>query len=88
MTRPDGRAADELRPFSFERDFTEMADGSCLVTFGKTRVLCTASIDDDVPRWMRGSGKGWAQPWNAYAGLPASPRNALQGIWKGAELPR
>ena len=59
MTRPDGRSNDELRPVTFERDFTEMADGSCLVSFGKTRVLCTASIDDDVPRWMRNSGKGW-----------------------------
>ena len=58
MPRPDGRAADELRPISFQRDFTEMADGSVLVTFGSTRVLCTASVDEDVPRWMRGSGKG------------------------------
>jgi ribonuclease PH len=59
MPRPDRRQVDELRPISFERDFTEMATGSCLVSFGRTRVLCTASIDDDVPRWMRGSGKGW-----------------------------
>ena len=58
MPRPDGRAPDELRPISFERDFTEMADGSCLVSFGRTRVLCTARIDDDVPRWMRGHRQG------------------------------
>ena len=51
--RPDGRANDELRPVSFVRDFTDMADGSVLVSFGRTRVLCTASIDDTVPRWMR-----------------------------------
>src|SRR5690606_18604861 len=44
--RPDGRAPDELRPVTFERDFTEMAAGSCLVSFGRTRVLCTASIDE------------------------------------------
>ncbi|MET0149179.1 MAG: ribonuclease PH, partial [Acidimicrobiales bacterium] len=57
--RADGRLPDELRPVSFERDFTDMSAGSVLVTFGRTRVLCTASIEDDVPRWMRGSGKGW-----------------------------
>jgi ribonuclease PH len=72
MTRPDGRADNELRPFSFQRDFTEMADGSVLVSFGNTRVLCTASIDEDVPRWMRGSGKGWVTA--EYSMLPgASP---------------
>ncbi len=72
MTRPDGRAADELRPIGFERDYTEMAAGSVLVTFGKTRVLCTASIDEDVPRWMRNSGKGWVTA--EYSMLPgASP---------------
>ena len=59
MTRPDGRTADQLRPISFQRDFTDMAAGSVLVSFGRTRVLCTASIDEDVPRWMKGSGKGW-----------------------------
>ena len=59
MTRPDGRAVDQLRPISFQRDFTDMAAGSVLVSFGRTRVLCTASIDEDVPRWMKGSGKGW-----------------------------
>ena len=57
--RPDGRRPDELRPISFERDFTEMASGSVLVSFGRTRVLCTASVDEDVPRWMKGSGQGW-----------------------------
>ncbi len=86
MTRPDGRAADELRPISFQRDFTEMADGSCLVTFGRTRVLCTASIDDDVPRWMRNSGKGWVTA--EYSMLPgASPeridREAARGKQSG-----
>jgi ribonuclease PH len=87
MTRPDGRAVDELRPFNFERDFTEMADGSCLVTFGKTRVLCTASIDDDVPRWMRGSGKGWVTA--EYSMLPgASPERIGREAAKGKQSGR
>ena len=69
-TRPDGRAADQLRPMSFERDFTTMSAGSCLVTFGGTQVLCTASVDEDVPRWMRGKGKGWVTA--EYSMLPGS----------------
>jgi ribonuclease PH len=68
--RKDGRAPDELRPIQFARDFTEMADGSVLVSFGRTRVLCTASVDEDVPRWMRGSGKGWVTA--EYSMLPGS----------------
>jgi ribonuclease PH len=68
--RVDGRAPDELRPITFERDFTEMAAGSCLVSFGATRVLCTASIDPDVPRWMKGRGKGWVTA--EYSMLPGS----------------
>ena len=84
--RPDGRTADQLRPITFERDFTEMADGSCLVTFGKTRVLCTASIDEDVPRWMRNSGKGWVTA--EYSMLPGSSpervdREAARGKQSG-----
>jgi ribonuclease PH len=86
MPRPDGRAPDELRPISFERDFTEMADGSCLVSFGRTRVLCTASVDDDVPRWMRGTGKGWVSA--EYSMLPGSSpdridREAARGKQSG-----
>jgi ribonuclease PH len=72
MTTPraDGRLPDELRPMSFERDFTSMAAGSCLVSFGSTRVLCTASVDEDVPRWMKGRGKGWVTA--EYSMLPGS----------------
>jgi ribonuclease PH len=86
MARPDGRAPDELRPCSFERDFTEMAAGSCLVSFGRTRVLCTASVDEDVPRWMRGSGKGWVTA--EYSMLPGSSperidREAAKGKQSG-----
>jgi ribonuclease PH len=68
--RADGRKYNELRPFEFERDFTEMANGSCLVTFGKTRVLCTASVDEEVPRWLRDTGKGWVTA--EYSMLPGS----------------
>ena len=87
MTRPDGRSADELRPVSFERDFTEMADGSVLVSFGQTRVLCTASVDDDVPRWMRNSGKGWVTA--EYSMLPgASPERINREAAKGKQSGR
>jgi ribonuclease PH len=68
--RADGRAPDQLRPITFERDFTQMAAGSCLVSFGDTRVLCTASIDEDVPRWMRNRGTGWVTA--EYSMLPGS----------------
>ena len=70
MTRPDGRQTNELRQLKFERDFTEMAAGSVLVSFGKTRVLCTASVDEDVPRWMKGKNKGWVTA--EYSMLPGS----------------
>ncbi len=74
--RADGRAPDELRPVTFERDFTEMAAGSCLVSFGQTRVLCTASLDEDVPRWMRGRGKGWVTA--EYSMLPGSSSERIR----------
>lgn len=81
-SRVDGRATDELRPISFERDFTDAADGSILVAFGRTRVLCTASIDDDVPRWMRGKGKGWVTA--EYSMLPgSSPERVRRESEKG-----
>ncbi len=87
MTRPDGRSADELRPISFQRDFTEMAEGSVLVSFGNTRVLCTASVDDDVPRWMRNSGKGWVTA--EYSMLPgASPERINREAAKGKQSGR
>ncbi len=85
--RPDGRAADELRPITFERDYTEMAAGSVLVTFGKTRVLCTASVDEDVPRWMRNTGKGWVTA--EYSMLPgASPERIDREAAKGKQSGR
>lgn len=81
--RPDGRTADELRPVSFERDFTDMADGSVLVKFGRTHVLCTASIDEDVPRWMRGSGKGWVTA--EYNMLPGSSPERIRRRTSGRD---
>jgi ribonuclease PH len=81
--RPDNRATDELRPVTFQRDFTNMADGSVLVSFGSTRVLCTASIDDDVPRWMRGSGKGWVTA--EYSMLPGSSPERVSRETRGAK---
>ncbi|HEV2309509.1 MAG TPA: ribonuclease PH [Acidimicrobiia bacterium] len=68
--RRDGREPDELRPITFTRDFTEFADGSVLVEFGQTRVLCTASTEDRVPGWLRGSGRGWVTA--EYSMLPGS----------------
>jgi ribonuclease PH len=59
MTRPSGRKADQLRAVSFTRGFTKHAEGSCLVKFGDTHVLVTASLDEKVPPWMKGQGKGW-----------------------------
>ncbi|MCY3636265.1 MAG: ribonuclease PH [bacterium] len=84
--RGDGRAADELRAIGFERDFTEMADGSVLISFGRTRVLCTASVDPSVPRWMKGRGKGWVTA--EYSMLPGSSpervnREAARGRQSG-----
>ncbi len=68
--RPDGRAPNELRPLSFQRDFTNMSMGSVMVNFGRTQVLCTASLDEDVPRWLRNTGKGWVTA--EYSMLPGS----------------
>jgi len=80
--RADGRAPDQLRPITFERDFTAMSAGSCLVTFGRTQVLCTASVDDDVPRWMRGKGKGWVTA--EYSMLPgSSPERVRREVKEG-----
>jgi len=68
--RSDGRRVDELRPLSFEVDFTEQPLGSVLCSMGRTRVLCTVSEEASVPRWMKGSGKGWMTA--EYSMLPAA----------------
>ena len=80
--RHDGRQPDDLRPISFERDYTDAPAGSVLVSFGGTRVLCTASVDEDVPRWMRGKGKGWVTA--EYSMLPgASPERIRREVKDG-----
>jgi len=68
--RRDGREPDDLRPITFTRDFTEFAAGSVLVEFGRTRVLCTASVEERVPGWLRGQGRGWVTA--EYSMLPGS----------------
>jgi ribonuclease PH len=70
MTRPDGRLPDQLRPVTFQRGWLDHAEGSVLVTFGSTRVLCAASVTEGVPRWRKGSGEGWVTA--EYAMLPRS----------------
>ncbi len=68
--RPSKRQADEMRAISFERGVSKHAEGSCLVKFGDTHVLCTASLEEKVPGWMRNSGKGWVTA--EYGMLPRS----------------
>jgi ribonuclease PH len=68
MSRFDGRTPDQLRPVTIERAWSKHAEGSVLVSFGDTRVLCTASATEGVPRWRRGSGEGWVTA--EYAMLP------------------
>jgi len=80
--RRDGRQPDDLRPLTFVRDYTEMAAGSVLVSMGKTRVLCTASVDERVPPWMRGKGSGWVTA--EYSMLPgATPERNNREVNKG-----
>ena len=85
-TRADGRRADELRPIDILPGFVRTADGSALISVGDTRVICTASIDENVPAWMRGRGKGWVTA--EYSMLPAStgrrkPRDIAKGRLDG-----
>jgi ribonuclease PH len=70
VTRPDGRDAATLRPVAYELGYQEWAAGSILFSMGKTRVLCAASVSDDPPRWLRGTGKGWVT--GEYSMLPAA----------------
>jgi len=86
MTRPSGRRTDELRELTIEPDYLEQASGSALISFGKTRVLCTASLEEGVPRWLMGKGRGWLTA--EYSMLPASTgqrtqREASAGKQKG-----
>jgi ribonuclease PH len=84
--RPSGREPGELRPVQFRVDYTMHAAGSVLAEFGDTRVLCTASIDNKVPQWLRGSGRGWVT--GEYGMLPGathsrSAREAARGRQSG-----
>src|ERR1700742_447427 len=86
MARPSGRAAEELRPVKFTRHFTKHAEGSVLVQFGDTHVLCTASIEDSVPSFLRGQAQGWVTA--EYGMLPRathtrSGREAARGKQTG-----
>ena len=89
MSRSEGRRPDELRALEIEPDYIEQASGSALISFGKTRVLCTASIEEGIPRWLSGSGRGWLTA--EYSMLPAStgqrsPREASSGRQKGRTI--
>src|SRR3978361_259682 len=82
MPRPENRALDQLRPVSITRQWLDPAEGSVLVEFGKTRVLCAASVTQGVPRWRKGSGLGWVSA--EYAMLPRathtrSDRESVRG---------
>ncbi len=75
-SREDGRAADELRPVTITRNWLDHAQGSCLIEFGKTRVLCAAAASEGVPRWRKGSGLGWVTA--EYAMLPQATHDRSQ----------
>ena len=87
--RPSGRAPDELRPIRFTRRYTKHAEGSVLVEFGDTRVICTASVDEKVPNFLKGKGKGWVTA--EYGMLPRATgtrtgREAAQGKQGGRTM--
>ena len=87
--RPSGRAADVMREVTITRGYTRHAEGSVLVAFGETRVLCNATIEDRVPQWLRGRGRGWVTA--EYGMLPRStgqrsPREAARGRQGGRTL--
>jgi ribonuclease PH len=75
MTRTDGRTVDQLREITIERGWSKQAEGSALISFGNTRVLCTASFTNGVPRWLTGKGKGWVTA--EYSMLPRSTNDRM-----------
>ncbi len=84
--RPSGRAPDEMREIIIETGFTRHAEGSCLISFGDTRVLCTASVEERLPPWLRGKGEGWVTA--EYSMLPRAThtrgaREAARGKQSG-----
>lgn len=80
QTRADGRRADQLRPVTITRAWSKNAEGSALIEFGNTRVLCTASFTEGVPRWLKGEGRGWVTA--EYAMLPraTNTRNQRESV--------
>jgi ribonuclease PH len=76
LTRPDGRRAEELRPVSIELDVSPYAEGSALITMGETKVLCTATVEERIPQWRKGSGRGWVTA--EYAMLPRSTQTRTE----------
>ncbi len=74
--RPSGRKIDQMRKVSFERNFSKHAEGSCLVKFGETHVLCTASLEEKTPPWLRNSGKGWVTA--EYGMLPRATGDRMK----------
>ncbi|WP_114519948.1 ribonuclease PH [Altererythrobacter sp. ZODW24] len=84
--RPSGRSADEMRAITIETNYTKHAEGSCLISFGDTKVLCTASVEERIPPWLRGKGEGWVT--GEYSMLPRSTntrnsREAARGKQSG-----
>jgi len=84
--RPSGRSADEMRAITIETGYTKHAEGSCLISFGDTRVLCTASVEERIPPWLRGKGEGWVT--GEYSMLPRAThtrgsREAARGKQSG-----
>jgi ribonuclease PH len=84
--RPSGRAPDEMRAIAIETGYTKHAEGSCLISFGETRVLCTASVEERIPPWLRGKGEGWVT--GEYSMLPRAThtrgsREAARGKQSG-----
>ena len=73
--RSDNRTAGQLRPIKITRHFTEYAEGSVLIECGKTKVICTATIEENVPRWLKGSGQGWVTA--EYSLLPRSTKTRV-----------
>ena len=74
--RPSKRTPDQMRDVTIERGFSLHAEGSCLIKFGNTHVLCTASLEDRVPPWLRGAGKGWVTA--EYGMLPRSTHSRMR----------
>jgi ribonuclease PH len=83
MPRPDGRKADEIRPVTIERSYLKFPEGSCLISIGDTKVLCTASVEDKVPLFLKGQGQGWVTA--EYAMLPRSTSTRTSRDSSGAK---